>query len=889
METPEVEKKYSTVELEKETPLMKQYAEVKSKYPDALLLFRIGDFYETFGEDAVKTAGALGIVLTNRNNGSARTELAGFPYHSLDMYLPKLVKAGFRVAICEQLEKPSKEKKIVKRGVTELVTPGTATDEKILNHKSNHYLASLNFGNSTNQYGMAFLDLSTGEFFIAEGDQAYVEKLMESFSPGEIIFPKSKTKNYDDLFAEKYYHFRIDDWFYEATTTRQRLLDHFQVQNLKGFGVDDLTLGQSAAGAILQYLSNNEKHNIGHITQISRITREEHLWLDKFTVRNLELVNPLHDQGVSLLDILDQTTTPMGARMLRKWILLPLLSPDLIRQRLDIVSYFYEDISITSQLIDCFKSIGDLERLIGKIPLGKANPREVIQLKRALESASDIKKILKESGNPTLIKIGNEIPDSPSLVESIKNTVQEDAPVQIQKGQVIAHGKDAELDELRHIIGHSKEILISIQQKEIQNTGITNLKIGFNHVFGYYLEVTNKHKDTEVPNNWIRKQTLANAERYITEELKILEEKILGAEEKIYQLEVQLFEKLIFEILGFIQEVQKLAYYVAKLDVLVSFAIQAKKSNYCKPVIDLSSELNIKQGRHPVIEKRLPLGESYVPNDVNLNEIDQQILMITGPNMAGKSAFLRQTALIVLMAQIGSYVPAQEAHIGIIDKIFTRVGASDNLSTGESTFMVEMTEAASILNNLSTRSLVVLDEIGRGTSTYDGISIAWSIAEFLHEHPQFKSKTLFATHYHELNGLANHFPRIKNFHVAVKEIGNKIIFLRILTAGGSQHSFGIQVAKMAGMPKVVVDRATNVLQTMELNSIENIGITEGPTHQRIELTMPAPSQLAIFDSSEGIDPRAKKIMDSLKTIDLNTLTPIDALMKINEWKGKLNK
>jgi DNA mismatch repair protein MutS len=744
----------------KVTPLMKQYFKVKSKYPDAILLFRVGDFYETFAEDAITASNALGIVLTKRNNGGSDIELAGFPHHSMDLYLPKLVKAGFRVAICEQLEKPSPKKKIVKRGVTEVVTPGIAMDEKLLDHKSNNYLASVAFGRK-GQFGLAFLDISTGEFLSCEGDQSYVDKLLQSFNPSEVLFPKDRKKDFQKLFGDRFYQFPLDEWVYTYDYGREKLLDHFEVSSLKGFGVEDMELSQIAGGAILHYLSTTENKELQHINRFSRIQPDKYVWLDRFTIRNLEMLFSNHDGGVPLINILDQTISPMGARMLKKWVILPLKNKQAIEARLDTVEHLIQDTEFSRSLIQQIQQIGDLERLISKVPMGKINPREVVQLKKALICIGPTKEILENGGSDYLANLSEGLNPCTKLIERIQKWLVEEPPVNLSKGGVIAPGCDEQLDELRGIIKNSKDILIQIQTSEAQRTGINSLKIGFNNVFGYYLEVTNKYKN-QVPEEWIRKQTLTNSERYITEELKVLETKILGAEEKILELEERLFQQLVLDLADYIRPVQHNAAVIARLDCLLSFAKIAQKHNYCKPQIDDSYVIDIKNGRHPVIETQLPLGEEYVPNDVYLDNEEQQILMITGPNMSGKSALLRQTALISLMAQMGSFVPAGSARLGLIDKVFTRVGASDNISSGESTFMVEMNETASIMNNISDRSLILLDEIGRGTSTYDGISIAWSIAEYLHSGVH-KPKTLFATHYHELNDLAGRLPRVKNF------------------------------------------------------------------------------------------------------------------------------
>ncbi len=872
----------------KVTPLMKQYFKVKSKYPDAILLFRVGDFYETFGEDAVTASNALGIVLTKRNNGGSDIELAGFPHHSMDIYLPKLVKAGFRVAICEQLEKPSPQKKIVKRGVTEVVTPGIAVDEKLLDHKSNNYLASVAFGRK-GQFGLVFLDISTGEFLCCEGDQAYVDKLLQSFYPSEVLYPKDRKKEFQKLFGDRFYEYPLDEWIYTYDFGREKLLEHFAVSSLKGFGVEEMDLSQIAGGAVLHYLSTTENKDLQHINSFSRIQPDKYVWLDRFTIRNLEMLYSNHDGGVPLINILDQTISPMGARMLKKWVVLPLKSKQAINARLNAVEYLIRHAEFSRSLIQQIQQIGDLERLISKVPLGKINPREVVQLKKALMCVGPTKEILENGGLDYLVNMAEGLNPCAKLIERIQTWLMDEPPVNLTKGGVIAAGCDEELDELRGIIKNSKDILVKIQTTEAERTGINSLKIGFNNVFGYYLEVTNKYKN-EVPEEWIRKQTLTNSERYITEELKILETKILGAEEKILALEERLFQQLVLDLADYIRPVQHNAMLIARLDCLLSFAKIAQKNNYCKPEIDDSFVIDIKEGRHPVIETQLPLGEEYVPNDVYLDNEEQQILMITGPNMSGKSALLRQTALISLMAQMGSFVPAGSARLGLIDKVFTRVGASDNISSGESTFMVEMNETASIMNNISDRSLILLDEIGRGTSTYDGISIAWSIAEYLHS-GTYKPKTLFATHYHELNDLAARLGRVKNFNVATKEVGHKVIFLRKLVPGGSEHSFGIHVAKMAGMPHQIVERAVQILHQLEQKSIEQE--LEPVDSNGVKVKKPATAaiseqalQLSIF---ETVDPQMGKIKEALLDLELNNMTPIECMMKLNELKRILEE
>ncbi len=869
---------------------MQQYFQMKAKYADAILLFRVGDFYETFGEDAITASNVLGIVLTKRNNGGVDIELAGFPHHSLDLYLPRLVRAGYRVAICEQLEKPSKEKKIVKRGVTEVVTPGVATNDKLLDHKQNNFLASLFFGKKE-KAGVAFLDISTGEFLVSEGHLTYIDKLIQGFAPSEIIFSKGKRKEFDQRFGDSHYIFPLDEWIFTLDYTKEKLLEHFEVSSLKGFGIEELEMAQIAAGSALHYLSTTENTNTKHINAIARIQADKYVWLDKFTIRNLELIYSNHPTGVPLINILDRTVSPMGARLLKKWVVLPLKSIDAIESRLDIVDFFIKNKLIRDEIEVSIQQIGDLERLISKVPLGKVNPREVVQLKKSLVAIGPIKKTLHNSTNDFLIKIADGLNPCPRLQEQIAREVVEEPPVNLVKGGVMATGVDEELDELRDVVKNSKEILLNIQKTEAEKTGIDNLKIGFNNVFGYYLEVTNKYKNKGlVPDTWTRKQTLTNAERYITDELKKLEAKILGAEEKILAIEAKLFERLVLDLMDYIRPVQHNASLIARLDCLLSFSKVAIKENYCRPSIDDSFIIDIKKGRHPVIEQQLPLGESYVPNNVYLDNEEQQIMMITGPNMSGKSAVLRQTALISLMAQMGSFVPAESARLGLLDKIFTRVGASDNISSGESTFMVEMNETASIMNNISERSLILLDEIGRGTSTYDGISIAWSIAEFLHNNSQARPKTLFATHYHELNELANKFPRIKNYNIATKQIGQKVIFLRKLTEGGSNHSFGIYVAKMAGMPRSVVERASHILAQLEEKSIDSPFGDAQKEKQNIENTLGNLSnqafQLSIF---ETVDETAGKLKAALQDIEINSMTPIECMMKLNELKKMLEE
>ncbi len=882
------------------TPLMQQYVQVKTKYPDAILLFRVGDFYETFGEDAVKASRALGITLTSRNNGGSDIELAGFPYHAMDMYLPRLVRAGYRVAICEQMEKPVPGK-VVRRAVTEVVTPGVTTDDALLDHNANNFLAALAYG-PHDRMGAAFLDISTGEFFVSEGDPAAMDKLLQSFKPAEVILPKSRMKEFTAVYGEKFYTYTLEDWIFTRDFAREKLLHHFQTQSLKGFGVEELDLGQTAAGAALHYLVATENTKLAHITGISRLQTEKYVWLDRFTIRNLELVASNHENGTSLLQVLDKTVSPMGARLLKKWVLLPLTSLVPIRERYDIVSFFVDDQKFSNDLEPHIRHIGDLERLMSKTAVGKVNPREVVQLRRALLAIEHLKTQLLLTNHAALRKLGEGLNPCLTLRESIECNIAPDPPADLRKGGVMADGCNAELDELRNIARNSRDLLLEIQQREIERTGITSLKVAFNNVFGYYIEVTSKWKD-QVPPEWTRKQTIANGERYITEELKTLEAKILGAEEKILELEEKLFRALVEEIGQYIQPVQHNAQLIARLDCLLSFARVAVKNNYVRPELDDSTVIDIREGRHPVIETQLPVGEPYIPNDVYLDNETIQIILITGPNMAGKSALLRQSALIVLMAQMGSFVPAQNARIGLVDKVFTRVGASDNISGGESTFMVEMNETALIMNNISDRSLILLDEIGRGTSTYDGISIAWSLAEYLHDNGRARPKTLFATHYHELNELAESHERIHNFHVSTREVGHKVIFLRKLTPGGSNHSFGIHVARMAGMPQTIVERAGEILKTLEEKTVDGAreagdgaretahGARNGKQDQVQTQAQPAaenlkkkvkniaaPLQLHIFD----VDDYTLKIKEELLGLDLNTMTPIEALWKLNE-------
>ncbi|WP_091543599.1 DNA mismatch repair protein MutS [Thermoflexibacter ruber] len=865
---------------DKETPLMKQYNAFKAKYPGAILLFRVGDFYETFGEDAIKASKILDIVLTKRANGAAAfVELAGFPHHALDNYLPKLVRAGERVAICDQLEDPKFAKGIVKRGVTELVTPGVSFNDNVLEGKKNNYLASLHFG--SNQMGVAFLDVSTGEFLTAQGEQNYIEKLLQSFQPSEIIFNKKYKADFEEKFADKYNTYSLDDWVYQFDYGYEKLTRHFETNSLKGFGIENLKEGITAAGAILYYLELTEHKEIRHISAIARIAEERYVWLDRFTIRNLELIFPQQEGGVPLIDILDKTVTPMGARLMRKWVVMPLKDKNEVEERHQIVHFFVENEEDRENLLKYLRPIGDLERLISKVSVGRINPREMLQLKRALKSILPIKNLLansKTQSQQLLKKWADKINPCEFLLEKIEAELKDDAPMVSNQGNIIRDGIYQELDELRKIAFSGKDYLAKLEAKEANRTGISSLRISYNNVFGYYLEVRNTHKD-KVPNDWIRKQTLTSAERYITPELKEYEEKILTAEEKINSIEQNLYLKLVQTATEYVSYVQDNARILAMLDCLLSFAEVAVHQKYTQPQMTDSNVLNIKNGRHAVIETQLPLGEAYVPNDIFLDDESQQILVITGPNMAGKSALLRQTALIVLMAQMGSFVPAESAEIGMVDKVFTRVGASDNLARGESTFMVEMTETASILNNLSEKSLVLMDEIGRGTSTYDGISIAWSIVEYLHNHPKYRVKTLFATHYHELNELANDLPRVKNFNVAVKEVGNKVIFLRKLKEGGSEHSFGIHVAQMAGMPNQVVIRASEVLEGLEEEKMKD--------KNKLKIRE-LPKNTFQFNLFEAKDPNYNVVKEMLKKLDINTISPVEALLKLNEIKSLIS-
>jgi len=860
-----------------ETPLMKQYNAIKVKYPGALLLFRVGDFYETFGEDAIKASKVLDIVLTKRGNGSAsEIELAGFPHHALDNYLPKLVRAGHRVAICDQLEDPRFVKGIVKRGVTELVTPGVSFNDNVLEKKQNNFLASIHKGK--NQFGVAFLDISTGEFYAAEGSETYIYKLIQSFSPAEIIFSKPNRDKFESQFSEEYATFALDEWVYATDYTYEKLINQFKTANLKGFGIEGMPESIVAAGAILHYLEATEHKDTHHIAAISRIDEDKYVWLDKFTIRNLEIVSPQQDGGVPLIQILDKTITAMGSRQLRKWMILPLKEKSAVQERLDVVDTLYQNEELGEKIIEQLSHIADLERLISKVAVGRINPRELIQLKRSLQAVLPVKELLMKQTSPALRKLGDQLERCEFLLDKIEAELKPDAPMLVHQGGIIKEGVNAELDELRSIAYSGKDYLVKIQKREVEKTGISSLKISYNKVFGYYLEVSNAHKD-KVPAEWIRKQTLVNAERYITEELKTYEEKILHAEEKLAVIEQKLFQDLVIHASDFISQIQQNAKVIAVLDCLLSFAVVAKSNRYSKPEVNDTTIIDIKNGRHPVIEKQLPIGESYVPNDIYLDNESQQILVITGPNMAGKSALLRQTALIVLMTQIGSFVPAEEAKIGIVDKVFTRVGASDNLAKGESTFMVEMTETASILNNLSNRSLILMDEIGRGTSTYDGVSIAWAIVEYLHNHKDFKPKTLFATHYHELNQLAEDLVRVKNFNVSVKETGDKIIFMRKLKAGGSEHSFGIHVAQLAGMPNKIVIRANEILHFLEKDKQKN------QSRKKMEELPKPTTQMGLFE----VDPKLKQMEELLGKIDINTISPVEALLKLNEILIHLKK
>ena len=857
-----------------ETPLMRQYFEIKKKHPDAILLFRVGDFYETFSDDAITASEILGITLTRRANGSAQyVELAGFPHHALDTYLPKLVRAGKRVAICDQLEDPKLTQKLVKRGITELVTPGVSINDNILNHKENNFLAGIHFDKGI--CGVAFLDISTGEFLTAQGSFDYVDKLLNNFSPKEVLFERSKRKLFEEHFGTRYFTIELDDWIFTEDAANDRLLKHFETKNLKGFGVHNLKSGIIASGALLYYLDITQHTHIGHISALSRIEEDRYVRIDKFTAHSLELLETINEGGKSLLDVIDRTTSPMGARLLRRWIIFPLKDVKPINDRLSAVEYFFKAPDVKEQVEQQISLIGDIERIISKVAVGRISPREVVQLKVALTAIEPIKQLCSDSNEPSLQTIGEQLNLCTTIRDRIEREINNDAPTLLNRGgEIIKKGVNTELDELREMAYSGKDYLLHVQQRESERTGIPSLKISYNNVFGYYIEVRNTHKD-KVPPEWIRKQTLVSAERYITQELKEYEEKILGAEEKIQSLETQLFNELILSLSDYIQAIQNDASLIARLDCLLSFATVAKANRYIRPEVNDSTEISITEGRHPVIEKQLPPGESYISNSVTLDNEHQQIMMITGPNMAGKSALLRQTALIVLLAQTGSFVPAEAARIGVVDKIFTRVGASDNISVGESTFMVEMNEAANILNNISDRSLVLFDELGRGTSTYDGISIAWAIVEYIHEHPKARAKTLFATHYHELNEMERTFKRIANYNVSVKEIDNKVIFLRKLIRGGSEHSFGIHVAKMAGMPQSIVKRADNILKQLESDNRKN-GISK-PTQQIA--TQREGMQLSFFQLD---DPVLSQIRDEIKNLDINSLTPIEALNKLNE-------
>lgn len=871
--------------------MMKQFFSMKRQHPDALLLFRCGDFYETYGDDAIEGSRILGITLTKRNNGgnSGETAMAGFPHHALDTYLPKLIRAGKRVAICDQLEDPKKKReelkgkkglsatdKMVKRGITELVTPGVAMGDNVLNYKENNFLAAVHFGKAA--CGVSFLDISTGEFLTGEGTYDYVEKLLGSFAPKEVLYDRNNKRDFDAHFGTKYCVFELEDWVFTEQSARQRLLKHFGTKSLKGFGVEQMKSGIVASGAILQYLEITQHTNIGHITSLARIEEERYVRLDKFTIHSLELIDTMQEGGRSLLNIIDKTITPMGGRMLRRWMVFPLKDVTPIQQRLDVVDYFFKDPDFRQLVGEQFQRIGDLERIISKVAVGRVSPREVVQLKNALQALQPVKAACMKASNESLRRIGEQLQLCETIRDRIEHEIQPDPPLLVNKGGVIADGYDTELDELRQISRNGKDYLIQIQEREVEQTGIASLKVGYNNVFGYYLEVRNMYKD-KVPENWVRKQTLAQAERYITEELKAYEEKILGADERIMMLEDKLFRELIVDMQPYIPQIQLDANLIAHLDCLLGFAQVAEENQYVRPQIDATDVLDIKQGRHPVIEMQLPLGETYVPNDIYLDTEKQQVMMITGPNMAGKSALLRQTALIVLLAQIGCFVPAERAKIGLVDKIFTRVGASDNISLGESTFMVEMTEAANILNNVTNRSLVLFDELGRGTSTYDGISIAWAIVEYLHEQPRARARTLFATHYHELNEMEKHFPRIHNYNVSVKEADGKVIFMRKLERGGSEHSFGIHVAEIAGMPRSIVKRSNVILKQLEADNSE-VGSVGKPSVKRLEESREG-MQLSFFQLD---DPVLCQVRDEILGLDINNLTPMEALNKLNEIK-----
>ena len=865
----------SKVKAKSETPLMKQYNSIKSKHPDALLLFRVGDFYETFGKDAITASNVLGITLTARNNGSSKIELAGFPHHSVGTYLPKLVKAGHRVAVCDQLEQPIKGKKIVKRGVTELVTPGIALTDQLLDSKGNNFLAAVSF--QKDKAGVAFLDISTGEFYVGQGDVNYVSKLVNDFSPSEILYSRNKDSFFQDNFQSKAYTFRLDDWVFQNDFALEKLNIQFGTKSLKGFGISNMDLAIIAAGAVLHYITTAEHHHTSHVASIQRIEKGKHLWMDDFTVSNLELIYSTNHNGHTLVEVLDQTSTAMGARLLKKWLLFPLISAEKIRDRLETVNFFINNSELFEFVKSQFKEIGDLERMSSRLAVFKTSPRELNQLKKSLQSIVPVKEKLLNLNQKQLNFWANNLKDNSKTIQKIEEILYEDAPIAVGKGQVVKEGFHNELDELRNLLSDAKSVLLDIQKREIEKTGIPSLKIAFNNVFGYFIEVRNTHKD-KVPEQWIRKQTLTSAERYVTEELKMYEEKILGAEEKILKLESEIFSQLIEVVLPNIENIVFNAKCIAYLDVIHGLANVSKINNYSKPIINDSLKIDIKDGRHPVIEQFLPVGEAYIPNDIFLDNKLQQIMMITGPNMSGKSAFLRQTALILIMAQIGCFVPAKSANIGVIDKLFTRVGANDNISSGESTFMVEMNETSSIMNNISSRSLILLDEIGRGTSTYDGISIAWSIAEFLHENPKFQPKTMFATHYHELNNMTKSFNRIKNYNVSVKEIDKKIHFIRKLVEGGSEHSFGIHVAKVAGMPQKIISKAEKILKNLELDKTQNskkeISTIENEDHQ----------QLSFFQLD---DPILSDIRNEIDNLDVNSLTPVEALVLLNDIKKKL--
>ena len=859
------------------TPMMKQFFSLKAKHPDALLLFRCGDFYETYCDDAIEASRILGITLTRRNNGAngkTNAEMAGFPHHALDTYLPKLIRAGKRVAICDQLEDPKLTKKLVKRGITELVTPGVAMTDNVLNYKENNFLAAVHFGKGA--CGVSFLDISTGEFLTSEGTYDYVEKLLNNFQPKEVLVERGRKNDFERYFGNRFFNFFLEDWVFTEQTARQKLLSHFKVKSLKGFGVEHLHNGIIASGAILQYLEITQHTHISHIITLSRIEEERYVRMDKFTVRSLELLQPMQEDGKSLLDIIDRTVSPMGARMLKRWVVFPLKDVKPIQERQDIVEYFFREPAFREIIDEQFHRVGDLERIISKVAVGRVTPREMVALRVALQALVEIKSACVEAQHDSIHRVGEHLQLCDTLRERIAKEIQEDAPQLVNKGNIIKEGVNAELDELRQIVYHGKDYLLRIQERESAATGITSLKIGYNNVFGYYLEVRNTFKD-KVPAEWVRKQTLAQAERYITQELKEYEEKILGAEEKILSLETQLFNDLVVAAQSFIPYIQTDANLIAQLDCLLSFAKTAEENRYIRPQIDESTVLDIHQGRHAVIETQLPLGEQYVPNDIYLDTEKQQIMMITGPNMAGKSALLRQTALIVLLAQIGCFVPAEQARIGLVDKIFTRVGASDNISLGESTFMVEMTEAASILNNVTPKSLVLFDELGRGTSTYDGISIAWAIVEYLHEQPKARARTLFATHYHELNEMEKNFSRIKNYNVSVKEIDNQVIFLRKLMRGGTEHSFGIHVAEIAGMPKSIVKRANTVLKQLE-NDNSNVGTVGKPTAESLNQSREG-MQLSFFQLD---DPVLSQVRDEILNLNVNNLTPLEALNKLSD-------